>query len=203
MVEPSDEELWARATEGDEQSFGLLYRRHAHTLYNFCFRRTADWAFAEDLTSIVFLEAWRQRGRVQVDARGLLPWLYGVATNLLRRRVRQRLRRDAAFARVLPTEKADDFSEDVAARLDDEQRMREILGLMERLPLVDQEVLVLFAWQGLTYEETAVALGIPVGTVRSRLSRARYRLRELTTSSGHEQGDDPSGHTAEPKGGST
>ena len=73
--------------------FGLLFERHARAIYN-CFRRTADWAVAEDLTSIVFLEAWRRRERELLPEK-VLPWLYGIATNVIRNR-RRSLRRHAA-----------------------------------------------------------------------------------------------------------
>jgi RNA polymerase sigma-70 factor (ECF subfamily) len=80
----------------------------------------------------------------------------------------------------------------VAARIDDELRMRSALGLLARLPRRDQDVLALCVWQELSYEEAALALGLPVGTVRSRLSRARARLRELREACGHlEEGERP------------
>lgn len=81
-----------------------------------------------------------------------------------------------------------DFEDEADARLDDERRMKLALGLLAQLPLHEQDVLVLCAWSGLSYEDAALALGIPVGTVRSRLSRARQHLRELDPESGHEEG---------------
>ena len=56
-----DRELWRRAVAGDAEAFGQLFDLHAKAVYNFCFRRLADWAMAEDMTSAVFLEAWRRR----------------------------------------------------------------------------------------------------------------------------------------------
>lgn len=70
MGDPSDADLWALATNGDVEAFGVLLERHAHAIYNFCFRRTADWSAAEDLTSTVFLEAWGRRADVRVSERG-------------------------------------------------------------------------------------------------------------------------------------
>jgi RNA polymerase sigma-70 factor (ECF subfamily) len=82
-----------------------------------------------------------------------------------------------------------DHADALAERLDDQQRMRTILEALSRLPLPDQEVVALVSWTGLSYEEAAAALGVPVGTVRSRLSRARTRLRELAERSGHGSGE--------------
>jgi RNA polymerase sigma factor (sigma-70 family) len=140
---------------------------------------------AEDLTSIVFLEAWRRRGDVALDRDSALPWLYGVATNVLRNRRRSQWRHRSALER-LPRECGEDFTDDADARLDDERRMRSVLRSMSSLPKREQDVLALCAWAELSYEEAATALGLPVGTVRSRLSRARARMRELALESGHE-----------------
>lgn len=156
--------------------FGGLFERHGRAVYNYCFRRTADWSAAEDLTSVVFLVAWRRRKDVRLDGDSLLPWLYGVATNVLRNRNRS-LRRHRAALERLPRGHEADFADDVAGRLDDERRMREVLAALEVLPQRDRDILALCVWSGLTYEQAAVALDLPVGTVRSRLSRACRRLR--------------------------
>jgi RNA polymerase sigma factor (sigma-70 family) len=184
MDEPTDAELWSR---GDARAFGVLFERHARAVYNHCFRGTADWALAEDLTSLVFLEAWRRRDDVQLERDSALPWLLGVATNVLRNGWRSRRRRAAALARLRPADEPD-FAEDIDARLDDERSMRDVLALVARLPRREREVLALCVWGELSYEQAAIALGIPVGTVRSRLSRARGRLRELGVADGHERG---------------
>jgi RNA polymerase sigma factor (sigma-70 family) len=157
--------------------FGRLFERHGRAVYNYCFRRTADWSAAEDLTSVVFLEAWRRRKDVRLDGDSLLPWLYGVATNVLRSRSRS-LRRYRAALERLPRGHESDFADDVDGRLDDECRMRDVLVAIQLLPQRDQDVLALCVWSELSYEQAALALELPVGTVRSRLSRARRRLRD-------------------------
>jgi RNA polymerase sigma factor (sigma-70 family) len=182
---PTDRELWDRATAGDPAGFGALFERHARSVYNYCFRRTADWAAAEDLTSVVFLEAWRKRDAVRLEGEVALPWLLGVATNVLRNRWRSERRHRAALAR-LPLERAGAFADDADARLDDERQMRTALRSLATLRRAERDVVALCAWQGLSYDEAALALGVPVGTVRSRLSRARARLRELDRLSGHD-----------------
>ena len=190
MSAATDAELWAR---GDADAFGVLYERHARAVYNHCFRGTANWARAEDLTSVVFLEAWRRRAEVRLENESALPWLLGVATNVLRNGWRSRRRREAALAR-LRLDDEPDFADNVEGRLDDERAMHDVLRLVSALPRRERDVLALCAWSELSYEETAVALDIPVGTVRSRLSRARARLRELRGEHGHE----PSGNRAVP-----
>ncbi|MEV4554969.1 RNA polymerase sigma factor [Nonomuraea wenchangensis] len=84
----TDLELWSRAAGGSGEAFGALFDKYARDVYNHCFRRTADWSAAEDLTSVVFLEAWRRRGEVRIDRESALPWLLGVANNVLRNRHR-------------------------------------------------------------------------------------------------------------------
>ena len=188
MGEPTDAELWQRAASGDSGAFGTLFERHGRLVYNFCFRRTADWAQAEELASVVFLEAWRRRNEVRLAGSSAAPWLLGVATNVLRNARRAQRRHRAALER-LPREHEPDFSSDVDERLDDERQMAAILRVVGKLPRTDQEILALCAWEGLSYEEAALALGTPVGTVRSRLSRARGRLRELGGDGGHEMSE--------------
>lgn len=190
----TDLELWSRAADGDGEAFGALFDRHARSVYNHCFRRTADWSAAEDLTSVVFLEAWRRRRQVRISSDSLLPWLLGVANNALRNRSRSLRRHQAAIGRLPSMNSVLDPAEEVAGRIDDEQQMRDILTVVNRLPSADREVLTLCVWSGLSYEDAAVALNIPVGTVRSRLSRARARMKklsgaELESESGHRRSE--------------
>ena len=169
---------------GDAGSFGELYERYATRVYNYCFRATADWSVAEDCVSVVFLEAWRRRSDVGDSEESLLPWLLGVAHNVVRNRRRSCLRHRAALERVRPPEPVPDFAEDAAGRIDDARYLEQVLAQVRRLRRAEQDVLMLCGWSELSYEETARLLDIPVGTVRSRLSRARGRLRELVERSG-------------------
>jgi RNA polymerase sigma factor (sigma-70 family) len=158
--------------------YGELFERHAREIYRFCFRRIADGRTAEDLTQAVFLEAWRRRRQVQLPPEAMRPWLFGVAHNLLRNHHRSLRRHKAALAR-LPRPRSDaDLGADLAQRLDDEQRAQRALEHFRRLPQDDQDVIALCAWAEMSYDDAARALGVPVGTVRSRLSRARARLAE-------------------------
>jgi RNA polymerase sigma factor (sigma-70 family) len=186
MMELTDAELWSRAADDDSDAFAGLFERHARTIYNYCFRLTADWALAEDLTSVVFLEAWRRR-RLQVPGALILAWLLGIAANLVRNQRRSLRRYRSALARVPPPSRDPDFADDVAERVDGERQMTSMLRLLRQLPRRQQDVLLLCDWTGLTYQEASVALRIPVGTVRSRLSRARRSLRESVAFTGNSQ----------------
>jgi len=183
-VGPKDSVLWVRSRGGDTDAFGVLFDRHARTIYNYCFRRVGDWAVAEDLLSIVFLEAWRRRN-LEIPADKVLPWLLGVATNVVRNRRRAERRYAAALRRLPPQGVEPDYGDDANERLDDQRLMQRALELISQLPRRERDVFALCGWCELSYEDAALALGIPVGTVRSRLSRARARMRELDQWSGH------------------
>jgi len=187
----SDRELWAKVKAGDGQAFRVLFERYADDVYNFCFRRTASWAQAEDLVSDVFVEAWRRHADLEITSSdsSLRPWLIGVAHNLIRNEARGRRRRMRALLRR-PERETPDFAGDALERLGDEERMARLNDAVATLPEIERESLLLYAWGELEYQEVADMLRIPVGTVRSRLSRARTRLRELDRVLGHEQIED-------------
>ena len=105
-----------------------------------------------------------------------LPWLFGVATNVCRNLNRSSRRRLRLVGKLRDPEPVPDHAALVTERLDAELRMRQVLAAIVRLPAHERDVLALVAWAGLSYEQAAAALAVPVGTVRSRLSRARKRL---------------------------
>ncbi len=182
-----DESGLVDALHGDDpDALGVLFDRHADRIYNHCFRATGDWAEAEDAVSVVFLEVWRHRHRVRLHDGSALPWLYGVATNVCRNLTRSRRRRTRALAALPPPGSEPDHAEQVTDRLGSEARMRAVLARIESLPDRERDVLGLVAWAGLSYEQAAAALDVPVGTVRSRLSRARARLTDLTEENRHD-----------------
>jgi RNA polymerase sigma factor (sigma-70 family) len=184
-MEPSDGSLWARSRAGDADAFGLIFERHAKAIYNYCFRQTADWAVAEDLLSMVFLAAWGRRD-TELAPDKVLPWLYGIATNVVRNRHRAERRFARALRRMPAPRPEANFAGRSDERLDDEEQMRHLLALLSQFPRHERDVFVMCAWMELSYEDAATALNVPIGTVRSRLSRARHRLRELGAGSGHE-----------------
>jgi RNA polymerase sigma-70 factor (ECF subfamily) len=187
-VAATDRALWERSSAGDEQAFGQLYDRHVRTVFAFLHRRTASWAEAEDLTSAVFLQAWRRRSDITLDRDSLLPWLLGVADYSARTAWRSKIRYRRALSTIRNlVQDEHDYADDVADRLDRDKRVRQVRAQLRRLPRHQQEVVELCVWAGLDHQAAAVALGIPVGTVKSRLSRARENLRKLLASAPEEQ----------------
>ncbi len=177
----TEQELADALRVGDSTALADLFDRHADRIYNHCFRATGDWADAEDATASVFLEVWQHRERVRSTDGSALPWLYGVATNVCRNLTRKRRRGWRAFTLLPAPVPEPDHADDVADRLATEDRMRRVLTAVADLPQREREVLALVVWSGLTYDEAASSLGVPVGTVRSRLSRARGRLGQADT----------------------
>lgn len=179
----------ARVHAGDPDAFRELFDEHVRSVYNHAFRLAGTWSVAEDVVSLTFLEAWRLRDRVDVDAEGgsLRPWLLGIATNVARNVRRAARRYDGVLARLPREEVVPDFADEVTNRINDRERLALVRTALEALRKPEREVLALCVWSGLDYAEAAEALGVPVGTVRSRLSRARKKLQKLvaTESSDH------------------
>ncbi|MEU5825531.1 RNA polymerase sigma factor [Streptomyces sp. NPDC047803] len=170
----------ARIRAGDRQAFAALYEAYARPVYNHAYRLTGDWSTAEEVMSETFLAAWRTRQAVEPEGDSLLPWLLGIATNKARNANRGAGRRLAFLARRPAPEPVADIADATAGHVDDTRRLAAVRQVMGGLRRQDREVLALCVWSGLDYAEAAEALGVPVGTVRSRLSRARERLRRLT-----------------------
>ncbi|MFE1907305.1 RNA polymerase sigma factor [Streptomyces gardneri] len=168
-----------RFRAGDPAALGEAYDEHARVLYHYAYRVCGDRATAEDVVSATFLEAWRCRGKVHADGGTLRPWLLGIATNIMRGAAREARRRDAALARLPERGVLPDFADDVLARMTNGEQVRAARAALGRLRRREREVFTLVVWAGLDYAAAGEALGIPVGTVRSRLSRARERLRKL------------------------
>jgi RNA polymerase sigma factor (sigma-70 family) len=175
-VEPN---LRARIRAGDPDAFGMLFDEYARAVYKLGFRLTANWSAAEDVVSLTFLEAWRLRARIDPVGESLQPWLLGIAVNVCRNLARAARRHQAAVSRIPPPPAVPDFAEELAGRLDDAAQLHQIAEALSALRRGEREVIALCVWSGLDYTAAAAALGVPVGTVRSRLSRARRRLRRL------------------------
>lgn len=160
----------------DPARFGVLFDKHAPLIYRYVARRIGRQG-SDDLVAETFVTAFGARNRYDLARRDARPWLYGIATNVISRHYRdeqKRFRIDQA--RGLASAAAPDI--DRVARDVTAQSLRgDLAGALAALAEGDRDVLVLVAWEGLTYEEVASALAIPVGTVRSRLHRARAQLR--------------------------
>ncbi|MEV1065199.1 sigma-70 family RNA polymerase sigma factor [Streptomyces sp. NPDC050263] len=169
-----------RVRAGESGAFAELFDSYSRAVYNHAFRLTADWSTAEDVMAATFMEAWRLRDRVEPEGGSLRPWLLGIATNTARNQFRSNRRYRAAAGAAAAAESAvPDHADEVADRLDDRERLAKALTALATLRRPEREVVALCLGEGLDYEAAAEALGIPVGTVASRLSRARKKLRAL------------------------
>ncbi len=172
---PSDADLWAR---GDEHAFGELYDRYAEAVWNHAYRLTASWSTAEDLTSATFMTAWRRRAGMTLVRDSALPWLFTVAGNLARSEFRRKARLSRLLLRVPRNDVQRDHADEVASSVDHEVRLRQVLRAVERLPRAEREAVELVLLGELSAAEAAEALGVAEVSVRSRISRARTRLRK-------------------------
>ena len=177
-----DPELWSHVLEGDGRSFGLLFDRHRDRVHSHIRRLVDDAGEAEDLTAAAFLELWRRRASARIVDGSLIPWLLVTAGNVTSNanRARRRYRR---FLSALPAAVSEpDHADGVAARLDLEPRVRELLAAIADLPVADQRLIVLTALEGLTLLQASEATGLSYGAAKTRLSRARTRLGGILTS---------------------
>ncbi|WP_043730474.1 RNA polymerase sigma factor [Kutzneria sp. 744] len=154
-----------------------LYDEHAPALLRYLARRMGPET-ADDLVAETFLVAMTSLSRYDPSRAPVRPWLYGIATNLLRRHLRQERRRYQATARLAARDRPGASHDGmVADRVDADARVRALAAALAKLAGPDLDVLLLTSWAGLDSTEVADALGIPVGTVRSRLHRVRKSLR--------------------------
>ena len=197
--------LRTRLRAGDPNAYGELFDAYNRAVYNHAFRLTGNWSTAEDVMALTFLEAWRLRTRIDAEGGSLRPWLLGVATNTARNLNRSARRHRETLARLPQSEAVQpDFADETDGRLDDARRIAAVNAALRKLRRSEREVLALCVWSELGYSEAAEALGLPVGTVRSRLSRARTRLRRLSDQALHKDPTDfrePAPHPRQVEGG--
>jgi RNA polymerase sigma factor (sigma-70 family) len=172
----SDAEVIGRSLD-EPEAFGLIYDRHAATVLRFLGRR-AGAEVAEALVGELFRVAFERRKTFDAARASALPWLYGIGSNLLLKHRRAEARRLRASARMAAADEAADKRASAKA-LDARLLFPRVAGAIEALPDGEREALLLFAWEDLSYQSMAEALELPIGTVRSRLNRARAHLREL------------------------
>jgi RNA polymerase sigma-70 factor (ECF subfamily) len=173
---PSDAHLIAGSVT-DPELFAALFDRHASAVHRYLGRRVGD--LADDLLSETFLVAFRRRAAYRADHVDVRPWLFGIATNLVHGHARTERRRYRALARTGVDPATAAGSEDVHARVDAAALRGPLAAALAGLKERDRDVLLLFAWGQLGYEEIAAVLEVPVGTVRSRLNRARRQTRAV------------------------
>jgi RNA polymerase sigma factor (sigma-70 family) len=171
----SDAHLIERSATSPED-FALIFDRHAASIHGYLRRRIGVPA-ADDLLAETFLIAFERRARYDLAIADARPWLFGIATNLLRRFARAEARAYRALARTGVDQVVTSIEDEVAERVDADAARRALAAALARLSRGDRDTILLYAWAELSYEQIAEALGIPAGTVRSRLHRARRQLR--------------------------
>lgn len=175
--------LVVRASLDDPERFGEIFDRHHRAIWMYLARAGGRQA-ADDLAGEVFVAAFETRSRFDEGRGSVRSWLFGIASNLLRSRFRNEERARRAFGRL----SGERVGIDDMASVDDldELRTRSVSTrrAVSKLCAADREIIVMAVWEDLTYVEIASVLGVRVGTVRSRLSRAREKLRELVSVDG-------------------
>jgi RNA polymerase sigma-70 factor (ECF subfamily) len=164
---PTDAELLARAVE-EPALFAGLYERHGLSVRRYVVRRIGD-RVGDDLASEVFVRAFRARARYRAEHESAFPWLLGIANNVIADHRRLERRRLVALERL--TREAPGLVERQDGGL-----APEVVAALRRLPAAERDTFLLVVWGELTQDEAAAALGVPVGTVSSRITRARTRL---------------------------
>jgi RNA polymerase sigma-70 factor (ECF subfamily) len=172
----TDAEVMAASCR-DPECFAALFDRHAPHIHRYLARRAGPQV-AEDLVADTFLAAFGQRHRYDSGHRDARPWLYGIATNLLGQFRREEIRRYRLMQAAGPALDLPDYSGRTVASITARSARPQLAAALASLSSGDRDVLLLVAWEDLSYQEVAQALNIPLGTVRSRLNRARLKLRQ-------------------------
>ncbi|WCI07649.1 RNA polymerase sigma factor [Arthrobacter sp. OVS8] len=165
-----------QAVPGQPRSFRGVVRQTRVNHLQIRGQKGGDFA-ADDVTSETFLVAWEQLETYDLDREDARPWLFGIATNLLRRHHRAEARLLKVAAKAASRDAVGDESDRIAAQVDATMTTGRIAWALKAMAAIDRETLLLYAWADLTYEGIALAMDVPVGTVRSRLNRARRTLR--------------------------
>jgi RNA polymerase sigma-70 factor (ECF subfamily) len=179
MTSPSepDDAAVIRASLRAPEQFAVIFDRHAPHIYRYLARRLGRQV-ADDLLSETFVAAFGNRGRYDTSRRDARPWLYGIASKVIGQRRRDEVRELRLRLAAASNAVEDCHAERVCAAETARSTRAALVDALAELSAGDRDVLLLIAWEQLTYEEVAAALRIPVGTVRSRLNRARRLVRQ-------------------------
>ena len=173
----SDAALWLDVVSGTERAFVVIFDRYRVRIFRAAYRRVLDVSQAEEAVAIVFLEAWRLRERVRIVDGSILPWLLAVTTRVTSNLARSQRRYGRMIARLPPPEEQEDPFVDVDERVDRREHRQVLAAALTSLAPRDRAVVDLCLLEELTMVEAAAALDLPLGTVKSRLHRARAQLR--------------------------
>lgn len=179
VVPSSDAEL-IEASWNDAEAFTQVFERHYQAVYAFSARRVGQ-SPGRDLAGETFLRAFAGRRLYDLHQQSARPWLIGIARNVVREHLRRAQREAAANRRYLSADRPGSFDVAVlaAATADAREDIAAVARALPTLPDAEVETLLLHVWDRLSYAECARVLGVPVGTVQSRLNRARKRLRDM------------------------
>jgi RNA polymerase sigma-70 factor (ECF subfamily) len=170
-----DAEVIARSRHSPEH-FAVLFHRHAPALKRYAVRRLGA-AAAEDVVAETFVAAFQQRATYDLTRDDARPWLYGIATNLIGRHLRHEIGLYKALSRTGADPVTEPFTDRVDQRVTAGGVRVRLTAALAGLPAGHRDALLLVTWGELTYEQAAQSLGVAVGTVRSRVNRARKKLR--------------------------
>ena len=180
---PDDDAALIKASRGEPERFAELYDRHAAAIQRYIARRLGP-DVGDDLMAETFLQAFRRRDRYDPAFPDARPWLYGIATNLITRHRRSEVRFYKAIARTGVDPARETPIEAVTDRLSAQGMRKQLAAALARLNGGERDVMLLLA-TGLSYKEVAHALGVTVGTVSSRMNRARTKMRAILKESRH------------------
>ncbi len=177
VIDVTDAEL-IRQSWAEPTWFEVLFDRHHQPIHRYTARRLGTQA-ADDIVGETFLIAFRRRESYDLTRSHALPWLYSIATTLIARHRRDEQRYLRALRRTGVDPLPEPMADQVIGRVAAENQERQLAEALAALSPGDRDVLLLVAWGDLSYEETAQALSVPIGTVRSRLHRARRQVRQV------------------------
>jgi RNA polymerase sigma-70 factor (ECF subfamily) len=181
------------ASLSEPERFAEIFDRHFAAVFRFAERRVGSDQ-AGEVAAEAFTRAFAKRASFRPDAVDALPWLLGIASKLILHERRRFVRYLAAVERASADVRTADQERDIGLadrRLDAPAGWARMRAALLTLSDTDRELLLLVAWDELSYEEAAAVLELPLGTVRSKLHRAKARLRELLEPNGRTTGDRP------------
>jgi RNA polymerase sigma factor (sigma-70 family) len=173
----ADDATLIERSRADPEAFATIFDRHATEIHRYASRRLGA-ALAEDVVGDTFLTAFRRRDRYDLTYRDARPWLFGIATNMISRHRHAEVRFYRALARTGVDPVIESPADAVLTRVAAAGQRRAIAAALARLSQPDRDTVLLVDWAELSYDQAASALQVPVGTVRSRLNRARRKVRE-------------------------
>ena len=160
----------------EPECFADLFDRYYGQVHRFAARRLGG-SLADDVTAETFLVAFARRQQFDISRPDARPWLFGIASNMVARHHRAEIRRYRMLSRAGLAEVSEGHADQVVARLDAQALRGPLAAALAGISEADRDVLLLVAWAELTSEEAGAALGIPAGTARSRLHRARKKIQ--------------------------